>query len=323
MQLVDRRRSVPLLLAFAIAALTPAAACRSSSSVPAPHPPAMETPAWSGPRLVAIGDLHGDLAAARAALRLAGAIDAADRWIGNDLVVVQTGDLIDRGDDDRALIELLERLRKEAEPKGGRVVALVGNHEAINVEGDFQYASSAAIAAFAEYAANAGDAPPHIAAAARGRWAAFRPGGPIASLFATHDVVAVIGDTVLVHGGVLPGHVEYGLGRMNAELAAWLRGDAPAPAAVLGRGGPLWTRLLAEDRDPDLCTTLDDALALIPARRMVVGHTIQKQGITSACGERLWRIDTGMTAFYGGPIEVLELGPGGARVLRAAAPVDR
>src|SRR5262245_45911028 len=49
-------------------------------------------------RVVAIGDLHGDLDSARRALVLAGAIDDKDAWIGGKLVVVQTGDEIDRGD---------------------------------------------------------------------------------------------------------------------------------------------------------------------------------------------------------------------------------
>ena len=46
----------------------------------------------SAKRIVAMGDLHGDLGATRKALRLAGAIDEVDRWIGGDLIVVQTGD---------------------------------------------------------------------------------------------------------------------------------------------------------------------------------------------------------------------------------------
>ena len=45
-------------------------------------------------RIVAFGDVHGDLEAARGALRLAGAIDEQDRWIGGDLIVVQTGYLM-------------------------------------------------------------------------------------------------------------------------------------------------------------------------------------------------------------------------------------
>ncbi len=47
-------------------------------------PGEVETPGSAGPpvRVVAIGDLHGDLEAARSALRLAGAIDEQDQWIG-------------------------------------------------------------------------------------------------------------------------------------------------------------------------------------------------------------------------------------------------
>ena len=40
---------------------------------------------------------------------------------------------------------------------------------------------------------------------------------------------------------------------------------------------------------------------------MVVGHTVQQQGITSACDGKLWRIDVGLAEVYGGPIEVLEV----------------
>src|SRR6476469_6597063 len=50
----------------------------------APIPVAMQI---SAKRLVAIGDLHGDLGGTRAALRAAHAIDDQDRWIGGDLVV--------------------------------------------------------------------------------------------------------------------------------------------------------------------------------------------------------------------------------------------
>ncbi len=49
-------------------------------------------------RIVAIGDVHGDLQAARGALMLAGAMDDNDNWIGGDLVVVQVGDQPDRGE---------------------------------------------------------------------------------------------------------------------------------------------------------------------------------------------------------------------------------
>ena len=83
------------------------AAC--SVGGPPPEPP---TRFPAAERIVAIGDLHGDLEATRRALRLAGAIDERDTWIGGDLVVVQAGDQLDRGNGEQAIIDLLERLRR-------------------------------------------------------------------------------------------------------------------------------------------------------------------------------------------------------------------
>ena len=42
-------------------------------------------------RLVAIGDLHGDMGKARRAFRLGGLIDDNDRWCGGTATAVQVG----------------------------------------------------------------------------------------------------------------------------------------------------------------------------------------------------------------------------------------
>jgi hypothetical protein len=47
-------------------------------------------------RVVAVGDLHGDLPNARKVLMMAGVVDANGDWSGNIDVFVQTGDMIDR-----------------------------------------------------------------------------------------------------------------------------------------------------------------------------------------------------------------------------------
>lgn len=90
-------------------------------------------------RIIAIGDIHGDLEAAKAALRLGGAIDAEDKWIGGALTVVQTGDILDRGDDEDRIMDLFRRIRTEAEAVGGAVHVLNGNHELMNAYLDFRY----------------------------------------------------------------------------------------------------------------------------------------------------------------------------------------
>lgn len=296
----------------ATASSTPSAA----SSASAKGPPVTRLPA--PPRIVAIGDLHGDLAATRTALELAGAIDDKDHWAGKDLMVVQTGDQLDRGDDERAILDLLDRLTVEAKAAGGSMVVLDGNHEVMNVALDFRYVTPGGLKDFAGLA-GAGIEDPRLQGvpeANRVRAAAFLPGAPVARRLAARGIIAVVGDSVFVHGGVLPKHVRYGIDRMNREVSAWMEGQAPsAPAIVTSEDGPIWTRRYSAATGEDDCRVLREALALVPAKRMVVGHTVQRGGISPACGEQVWRIDVGLSKFYGGKPEVLEIAGDKVRVL--------
>jgi hypothetical protein len=267
-------------------------------------------------RIVAIGDLHGDLATSRAALRLAGAIDATDRWIGGELWVVQLGDRLDRGDEDRQVLELFDRLAEQAPASGGRVLPLLGNHETMNVDGSMGYVTEGGYRAFDDLPGLDLTAPElqQYPEGERARRAAFAPGGPFARRLTRREVVVQIGDSVFVHGGVLPAHVDYGLARINDETRRWIAGDAPRPLHV--RDGPLWTNVYGSGSvDPATCALLDQVLAALGARRMVVAHVVQAEGINAACDGRVWRIDVGLARYYGGPLEVLEIAGDEARRL--------
>jgi calcineurin-like phosphoesterase family protein len=255
-------------------------------------------------RLVAIGDLHGDLGSARAVLRAAGAIDEHDRWIGGDLVVVQTGDVLDRGDDERALLDLIGELETEAHAAGGAFVFLLGNHELMNGAGDFRYVTPAGMHAFDGVAgAPAGGAPEP-----RSRLAVLGAGGSYARRLARHAVIAIVGDTVFSHAGVLGEWVRR-VDEVNQTARCWLDGQASEPpVALTSDDSPVWTRA-AGGAEVD-CAQITAALAALGVRRMVVGHTVQDGGITSACDGALWRIDVGLSRRYGGPIEALDLVPG-------------
>jgi hypothetical protein len=262
-------------------------------------PTATEDPASR--RIVAVGDLHGDLEATRRALRLAGAIDSDDRWSGGDLLLVQTGDAIDRGDDDREVLDLLHQLIASAPESGGAVIALNGNHELMNAAGDLRYITPRAMAAFDDLG---------------GRGKAFAPGSEYALRFAEQDLIAVVGDTVFAHGAVLPHHVEYGIDRLNRETRQWLRGDRPELPAIMRReDAPIWDRRYSDEAVESDCAELERTLAMLDAARLVVGHEAQSDGITSACDGKVWRIDVGLSAFYGGPTEVLEIRDDEIRIL--------
>lgn len=79
-------------------------------------------------RVIAIGDLHGDLDKAKESFRIGGLIDDHDQWIGGKTVVVQVGDLLDRGDREVELLYWLERIAKKAKQHGGAVHVINGNH---------------------------------------------------------------------------------------------------------------------------------------------------------------------------------------------------
>jgi len=290
--------------------------------------PRAQTSAWlryerpAPERLVAIGDLHGDLDVTRRALRLAGAIDDKDAWVGGKLVVVQTGDEIDRADGDRDVLDLFERLKTESKKTGGDVIAESGNHELMNAAGDFRYVTPGALTAFRDVVPPEAAGPRLIAfdQSSRGRAAAFLPGGPYAKLIAERPVIAKVGDTVFLHGGVLPKHVQYGIDRINDEVRDWLLGRrGECPSIVRSEDGPIWTRIYSAAPGKEECATLHEVLASMGAKRMVVGHTVQRAGINSACNDEVWRIDTGLSQHFGGKFEVLEIQSGVVKVLRLDA----
>ena len=47
-------------------------------------------------KIVAVGDLHGDLPNAQSVLQMAGVVNSEGKWTGNVDIFVQTGDIIDR-----------------------------------------------------------------------------------------------------------------------------------------------------------------------------------------------------------------------------------
>ncbi|KAF8627058.1 hypothetical protein AX17_006398 [Amanita inopinata Kibby_2008] len=89
--------------------------------------------------IVAVGDLHGDLPNAQRVLEFSGVVDKAGDWSGNVDFFVQTGDIIDRGDDTIALFDWMDKLREQAAAVGGTVMSHLGNHEWMNAIGDWRY----------------------------------------------------------------------------------------------------------------------------------------------------------------------------------------
>lgn len=289
-----------LVLACASAPPTPAtpsgAAAPAAPAVPAPTPtPARPPPVGIFPatdRVVSVADLHGDPAAALTALRLAGVVDAEGKWSGGTTTLVQTGDITDRGPDSKGVIAIFRRLQTEAAAAGGRVVSLLGNHEVMNMQGDWRYVSPEDLKGYG------GELERRFAYSTKGEDGAWLRENP---------ATARVGDSVFVHGGIDAQWATLGIDGINRAIRDGI--DARQKPKILGEDGPLWNRSFAlVESEEAVCAALDQSLASLGAQRMVVGHTVQESGrIRSRCGGRLWLTDTGASAHYGGHTSVLEI----------------
>src|ERR1700730_17417130 len=90
-------------------------------------------------RIVAIGDVHGDYQRLLELLRTAALVDAKGAWTGGATHLVLTGDMVDRGDHSRQVLDFLMDLEHQARQAGGQLHALIGNHEAMDIYGDLRY----------------------------------------------------------------------------------------------------------------------------------------------------------------------------------------
>lgn len=256
-------------------------------------------------RVVAVGDVHGDVDALREVLRLAGLIDKKDRWIGGKAHLVQTGDIPDRGERTRDAFELLMRLEKEALAAGGRVHVLLGNHEVMNMLGDLRYVTPGELASFAG-AVTEPDAP-GTPRGLKGHQAAYGPQGRYGRWLRTHAAVVRINDTLFVHGGIAPEVPAKTL----TELNRWVRQDlfpGNPPGGGTNPQGPLWFRGYALGEEEGARLALDTALQRFGAKRMVMGHTTDRDGkIRTRFGGKAVFIDTGLSTGYGHHIAALEL----------------
>lgn len=284
--------------------------------------PAAEAKTNAAPIIYVLGDLHGDLNAAKTAMALTGATNTNGEWVGEGLTVVQTGDLIDRGPQDRAVLDWFRGLETEAKAHQSTLHLLNGNHEVMNVDGDFRYIHPDSMAEFAdlvdsERSQQLGitDAPKAI----QGRANAFAPGGLYAQQLAERPVVLTLDGTVFVHGGILPTHADYGLTQINQDYADHLGEGKALPSLLHNKDGPLWTRAYSLPGAEADCKRLNQALEILKADRMVVAHSVQPH-INSACDGKVWRIDTGMSVAYQGRVEVLKLQGETATILTPDSP---
>ena len=236
--------------------------------------PLSQAAAQVGQRIVAVGDLHGDYEVWTAIARDAGLIDAKGHWAGGATILVQTGDITDRGPDSLKIIRQLQVLQKEAPRAGGQVIVLVGNHEAMNVTGDLRYVDPGEFAAFRDAHSEAlreavWDAngklfianykrkyPAMTDREIRTDWLkatplgmlehqrAWAPDGALGRWTASLPALVKLGGSLFVHGGISAAYTAMGgTDEINRRVRAAVAAGDKSPTSILYDPlGPLWYR---------------------------------------------------------------------------------
>ena len=323
-ELMTRNPIVRGLTAFFAAAVIAFA----SHTVPAASPCE-----WTGiDRVVAIGDVHGAYDRFVEILKVAGVVDGGLHWAAGSTHVVQLGDILDRGDDSRKVLDFVRRLEKEAHAARGQLHLLLGNHEAARMLGDLRLTTTGEYAAFVtpdsvsvrdkylkslkpatadERARVTQETPLGLFEMRQ----AFGRDGDYGRWLRQLPVTVKIDGFIFVHGGISPAVAPLGCAAINEQVRTELTTDldktrqAPLESLTARVDGPLWYRGLAQESDA-FAPQVDEILSKAQARAIVVGHTVATTGrITSRFDGRVIQLDTGMQPAYvqGGRASALEI----------------
>ena len=216
-------------------------------------------------RIFVLSDIEGEYAALKGLLWAGGVMDQSFRWTFGKGHLVVVGDVFDRGSAVAECLWLFYHLEEQAKKAGGYLHYVLGNHELMNLAGDYRYLNPR----YLELAQQAGVpyAQFYSPQTELGRW------------LRTKNVAEKIGPYLFVHGGISQMVNEWGpsLDTLNGRVRPYYDhpGDSTMPATVsplFSDAGPMWYR--GYYIDPKASSTqVDSTLRLFRVKTIVTGHT--------------------------------------------------
>ncbi len=216
-------------------------------------------------KLVALSDIEGKFEAFISLLKVSGVIDESLNWIFGKGHLVLVGDFFDRGEMVTETLWLIYKLEQEAAEVGGVLHFLLGNHEMMNLRGDWRYVPK-------KYLINA-------QFVGKSYQDFYGPQSVLGAWLRTKNSMVKIGGYVFCHGGLSPDFTiaQMPISLINESLRELIdKPDNEVPNVFNGEFllrdyGPLWYR--GHFQNAHTKQQLIDVLKVFNASYLVVGHT--------------------------------------------------
>ena len=237
--------------------------------------------------LIAISDIEGDFDAFFELLLGLGIINKDLSWSYGQNHLVLVGDFFDRGQEVFNCLWLIYKLEQEAALAGGKVHFILGNHEQLNLCGDFRYVHE-------KY-----DLLAELIKIPYKKW--FAKNSVIGDWLRTKNCIEKIGDNLFVHGGLNSKIIEknWSIEKINQVFREVVSSSGnylnPEFQFLTGEYGPLWYRgMSTEELSQSQVNTI---LSSYGVEKIIVGHTvIDSKNVSCLYKGRVINIDLYHTA---------------------------
>lgn len=217
------------------------------------------------PRMLFLSDIEGNFLALQRILINNRVINKFHEWTFEDGHLIIAGDCFDRGEQVIECLWLIYSLEEKARVAGGHVHFILGNHEIMNLNGDWRYIHP-------KYAIPDTEG--------KGITALYNGNNTLRDWLLTKNIIEKIGDILVVHGGISPAmnRFTYSVNQINGlarpyYASAAQKFDEPLLNLLFNSDqSPFWYRgyyngSMTED-------ALNETLSHYGVNTIITGHTI-------------------------------------------------
>lgn len=230
-------------------------------------------------RVLVVADIEGNFNALCSILMKSRVIENNLQWIFDDSHLVILGDCFDRGEYVIECLQLIYSLEEQACLNGGRVHFILGNHEILNLNGDFRYNH------------------PKYTSSMKSSDVLYDDNPGLLQWLCTKNIAEKIGEILFVHAGISAGLLKLNLSVSEINSIArpyYTKANVSFSDPVLNtifnsKHSPFWYRGYYQDTVNE--ELIDATLKHFSVKTIVTGHTVMDK-VTSFFNGKIINVDT-------------------------------